>query len=136
MGLLVVIPFAALAGWSICRIYLWVRRDGFGPEWRRRYLLFAAAGTALGIWFAFFAAYHVAGKIIEGFPIPAAISSREKPEDPWTRTVLPAFIHAGALVTDLLCGVALALAPLALAAFIKDNRGTKDFSGPRGGLSG
>ena len=62
--------------------------------------------------------------------------SREKPEDPQVRTVLPPVVRVSAAIANLLCGVALCLAPLALAAFIKENKGQKDFAGPRGGLSG
>ncbi len=136
MGLLVILPFAVLAGWCIWRIYRWLHGGEFGPDWHRRFLKFALAGVTLGVWFAFFAAYNVAGKRIEGFPIPSAIWSREKPDDPLVRSPLPLLIRVPAVVTNLLCGTALCLAPLALAAFIKENKGQKDFAGPRGGLSG
>ena len=73
MGLLVILPFAALAGWVVWRIYRWLHGGDFGPGWRGRFWRFAAVGVALGIWFAFFAAYNVANKRLEGFPIPLAI---------------------------------------------------------------
>ena len=73
MGFLVVIPFGALAGWAIARILLWLRRDDFGPEWRRALLLLALAGAGLGTRFAFFTTYNVANNHLEGFPIPLAI---------------------------------------------------------------
>ena len=136
MGFIVILPIAALAGWSIWRIYRWVHGADFGPEWHRRFLLFALVGIALGAWFMFVCAYNVAGMRVESFPIPTAIWNRDKPDDLLVRHVLPPAIRVPAAVTDLLFGTALCLAPLAFSAFIKDNKGQKDFAGPRGGLSG
>ena len=136
MGFLVLFPFAALAGWCVWRIYRWLHRGSFSPEWRRRFFLFALAGVALGTWFAFFAAYNIAGKRIEGFPFPLAIWNRENPASPLLRHPVPPAIRAGSAVTDLFFGTLLCLVPLALAAFVKENKGQKDFTGPRGGLAG
>ena len=39
---------------------------------------------------------------------------------------MPVSIRIGAMVTNVLCGVALCLAPIAVAAFFKENRGKLD----------
>jgi hypothetical protein len=79
-------------------------------------------GLALGIWFAFFIQYKVANTHLEGFPIPVAIASREKPDAPWVSATMPESIRLGGMVTNLLSGVALCLAPIAIAAFLRENR--------------
>jgi hypothetical protein len=133
MGFLVVIPFGALAAWIIYRIFRWLRRGDFGPEWWRVFRILALAGVLLGLWFTWFASYNVANVHLEGFPIPIKIASREKPGGPWIDSTLPRLVRAGAAVTDLLYGVVICLVPLAAAAFIRENKGSKDFSGnPRG----
>jgi amino acid transporter len=128
MGFLVVIPFGALAGWIIFRIFGWLRRGDYGPEWWRVFWILALAGVLLGIWFVWFARYNVANTHLEGFPIPIKIASREKPDAPWMDSTLPAPLRAGAAMTDLLYGVVICLVPIAAAAFIRENKGTKDFS--------
>src|SRR5581483_10679994 len=60
MGLIVILPFAALAGWSIFALARWLRRGGYGPKWWRAFAILALIGLGLGIWFAFFLHYHVA----------------------------------------------------------------------------
>jgi hypothetical protein len=122
MGFIIIIPFAALAGWSIFAIFRWLRRGNFGPKWWRALALLGLAGFALGVWFAFFIQYRVANAHIEGFPIPVNFSTREKPDGPWQKSDLPVVVRAGAMLTNLLGGVALCLAPLALAAFLHENR--------------
>ncbi len=129
MGFLVVIPFGALAAWVVLRIFGWLHRGDFGMEWWKAFKLLALAGLALGLWFALFARYNVANTHIEGFPIPMAIATREKPGGPWMASDLPALLRAGAAVTDVLYGMVICLVPIALAAFIKDNKGARDFSG-------
>ena len=129
MGFLVVIPFGALAAWVIFRIFGWLHRGDFGMEWWKAFKLHVLAGLMLGLWFVLFARYNVANTHLEGFPIPLTIATREKPDGPWMSTKLPALLHAGAAVTDLLYGVVICLVPIALAAFIKENKGGKFFSG-------
>jgi amino acid transporter len=129
MGFLVVIPFGALAAFVIFRIHRWLRRGEFGPEWWKAFRLLASAGLALGLWFALFTRYNVGNVHLEGFPIPLKIASRDTSSGPWVYAAIPELVRAGAAVTDLLYGGVVCLAPLSLAAFIKENRGTKDFSG-------
>jgi len=129
MGFLVIAPFAILAGWSIFSIYRWLRRSGYGPEWWKSFTILSCLGAGVGIWFAFFLAYNVANKRIEGFPIPLQIYGREKPTDPWATTPMPVSIRIGGIVTDWLCGVALCLAPIAVAAFFRENRFQRDGQG-------
>jgi len=133
MGFIIIIPFAALAGWSIFAIYRWLRRGGFDRQWWKAFAVLASAGLALGIWFAFFMQYKVANTHLEGFPIPVGISNREKPGQPWVKSVMPVPIRLGGIVTDLLAGVALCLAPIAVAAFFKEHREQPgQFGGPPG----
>lgn len=129
MGFIIIAPFAVLAGWSIFAIYRWLRRGGYGREWWKAFTLLSCAGAGVGIWFAFFLAYNVADKRIEGFPIPLQISSRDKPADPWVKAPMPAPVRIGGIVTDWLCGVALCLAPIAVALFFKENRLQRDAAG-------
>jgi hypothetical protein len=129
MGFLVVIPFGGLAAWVIFRIVRWLRRGDFGPEWWKAFGLLAAAGLMLGLWFMLFTRYNVANVHLEGFPIPLKIASRESADGPWVNSNLPVLLCAGAAVTDLLYGVVICLVPIALAAFIRENKGAKDFSG-------
>jgi hypothetical protein len=129
MGLLVVIPFGALAAWVIFRIFGWLYRGDYDLEWWKAFKLLALAGFVLGLWFILFARYNVANTHLEGFPIPLKIASREKPGDPWVNSSMPVLVRAGGAITDLLYGVVICLAPIALAAFIKENKGAKDFSG-------
>lgn len=129
MGFLVVIPFGGLAAVVIFRIFGWLRRGNFGTEWWRAFKLLTLAGIMLGLWFVLFARYNVANTHLEGFPIPLSIASREKPDGPWIYSSMPVLLRAGAAITDLLYGVVICLVPISLAAFIKDNKGAKDFSG-------
>jgi hypothetical protein len=129
MGFLVVIPFGALAAFVIFRIHRWLRRGKFGPEWWRAFRLLASAGVGLGLLFALFTRYNVGNVHLEGFPIPLKIASRDTPNGPWVYAAIPALVRAGAAITDLLYGGVICLAPLSLAAFIKENKGAKDFSG-------
>ncbi len=129
MGLLVIIPFGALAAFVIFRIQRWLRRGNFGPEWWRPFRLLALVGVALGLWFALFTRYNVGNVHLEGFPIPLKLATRDTPNSPWAYAAIPVVVRAGAAVTDLLYGVVICLAPLSLAAFINENKGAKDFSG-------
>lgn len=136
MGFIVILPFAVVAAWGIFRLQRWLFHGEFGPEWRRRFWVFAAVGLAAGVWCISFCQYKVAQMRIESFPIPTAISSREHPDqpaEPLVRHLLPATIRVSAAITDVLCAVLICLAPLGLAAFIQENKGRKDFAGPSGG---
>jgi hypothetical protein len=133
MGLLVVIPFGALAAFVIFRIHRWLRRGNFGPEWWTAFRFLGGAGAVLGLVFVLFARYRVGNVHLEGFPIPLEITTRDTPDGPWVHASIPALVRAGSAITDLLYGVVICLAPISVAAFIKENRGKKDFSGgPRG----
>ncbi|MDB6111766.1 MAG: hypothetical protein JWR69_3516 [Pedosphaera sp.] len=126
MGFIIIIPFTALAGWAIFAMFRWLRRGNFDRQWWNAFKLLVCAGIGLGVWFAFFLEYKVANTRLEGFPIPVQISNREKPTDPWVKAPLPAAIHYGGMLTNLLSGVALCLIPLAVAAFFKENRAQHD----------
>ena len=41
---------------------------------------------------------------------------------PGKNLVVPASIHYAVLITDILCGVAIALVPMRVAGFFKENR--------------
>ncbi|MDB6022127.1 MAG: hypothetical protein JWQ04_1984 [Pedosphaera sp.] len=130
MGFIVIIPFAALAGWAIFAIFRWLRRGGFGPKWWRAFAILGLAGIAVGIWFAFFIQYKVANTHLEGFPIPVGIATRQKPGEPWNKSEMPLPIRIGGMITNLLSGVALCLAPIAVAAFVEENQGKGPFTNP------
>jgi hypothetical protein len=131
MGFLVIIPFAALFGWSIFAIFRWLRRDGYEWKWWRAFAMLAAVGLALGIWLAFFLQYSVAKIHLQGFPIPISISNREQPDGPWVKSSMPLPVRLGGIITDLLSGIALCVAPIAVAAFFKEHRGKNPPGNPR-----
>lgn len=133
MGFIVIIPIAALAGWGIFAIFRWLRRGGYDQQWWKAFGILAAVGLALGVWFAFFSRYKVANTHLEGFPIPVGIATRAKPDEPWLRSDMPAAIRLGGLVTDVLSGVAVCLAPIAVAAFFKENRSQPQHGRPGAG---
>jgi uncharacterized membrane protein YfcA len=130
MGFIFIIPLGALAAWSIFAVYRWLRNGEFTKKWLRAYVVLILAGLMVGVWFAFFIQYKVGNTHLEGFPIPAGISTREAPDAPWKTAILPASIRIGADVTNLLGGVALSLAPIAVAAFFHENRGKGPFTNP------
>ena len=126
MGLLIIIPFGTVLAWAIWRIFGWLRHGNFGREWWKAFTILTLVGLVLGVFFTFFAEYKVADKRMAGFPIPVAISSLV--DGKWVAYEVPLLIRIPARATDLLFGVALCLAPIALAAFIKENKGSKDFN--------
>ena len=128
MGFIFILPIAALASWSIFAIFRWLRRVNFGPKWWRAFGILGLAGLGLGVWFAFFLQYNVSNYHLEGFPIPVGISVREKPDAPWQKSDMPAAVRAGGIVTNVLSSVALCLAPIAIAAFFKENTGKGPFA--------
>jgi hypothetical protein len=121
-GFIVILPLAVLSVWSIYAIRRWVWREKFGPKWRRNYFILAALGLALGVKFTFFSHYQMANARLDGFPIPTGIATRQKPEDAWEVSNMPSAVRLGGQLTDLLSGIALCLAPVAVAAFFKENR--------------
>jgi hypothetical protein len=120
MGFIIIIPFAALAGWSIFAIARWLWRGKYDEKWWQAFGLLGAAGLIVGIWFAFFLNYQVGQVKLKRFPIPAEITMRAKPTDPWQPSNMPESIRIGAMATDFLSGIALCLAPIAVAAFFKE----------------
>jgi hypothetical protein len=128
MGIIIILPFAALACFGIVGIYRWLRRGGYGRPWWQAYCLLALAGLSLGIWFCFFLEYKVANKRVAGFPIPVAISNLQ--DGQWSTEILPAYVRYPAIITDLLGGIALCLAPIAVAAFFHENRARQREASP------
>jgi hypothetical protein len=131
MGFVVIIPFAALVAWVIFAIARWLRRGGYDRQWWQVFGIFAAAGLALGVWFAFFSQYKVANTHLEGFPIPIGIANRASANEPWSQSPMPVSIRVGGVVTDILSGLALCLVPIAIAAFFKENRGQPNANSPK-----
>lgn len=123
MGFLVILPLAVLSGWSVFAIQRWLRRGAFGPEWWKAFFILGSVGVIVGVLFAFVLHYQLANARMDGFPIPVHFSNREKPGDPWVDANLPASVSIGATVTNFIFGVALCLSPIAIAAFLKENRG-------------
>jgi hypothetical protein len=129
MGFFVIAPFAVLATWSIYAIRRWLRKGGFGPQWWKAFWLLCYAGAIVGICLIFVVNYNVANKHIEGFPIPLQISDRQQGGNPAVADRMPVSIRIGGAVTNWLCGVAICLVPIAIAAFFKENRSQQN---PRG----
>jgi hypothetical protein len=121
MGLIFILPLAALAIFGIVSINRWLRRGNHDARWWRAFRISGCIGIALGLWFTLVLQYHVPKGQIEGFPIPLKFS-QEQPDGTVKESRLPAFIHYASLVTDLLCGVAIALVPIRIAGFFKENR--------------
>lgn len=122
-GFIIIVPIAALAGWSIFALRRWLWRGDFEPRWRRRFAIHCCVGIALGIFFAGFMKYHVANARMEGFPIPVVFATREKPEAEFQSARMPMTVRFGGMATNFLSGIALCLLPLAIAAFLKENKG-------------
>ena len=131
MGFVITIPFGARAGWSIFAVARWLRRGGYGREWWKAFVILGSVGLAVGVWFAFFIQYKMANVHLEGFPIPVSIADREKPDAPLVKSAMPVPILISARFTDVLSGVALCLAPIAVAMFAKENRGKLGGETPR-----
>jgi hypothetical protein len=127
MGFIVIIPFASLAAWCIVNIFRWLQRLKFGQKWWNAFAILTVIGIALGIGLAFILEYKVANKRIAGFPIPLAISTLT--DGQWTRQPLPAYLRYPAILTNLLLAVTFCLAPLAVAAFLKQHRSSQDLGG-------
>jgi hypothetical protein len=123
MGFLVILPLAAVSGWSVFAIHRWLRSGGYGAQWWKAFKILASIGVCVGVVFAFFLHYQLANARMDGFPIPVKFSNREKPGADWVDANLPRSVSVGATITDLMFGVALCLAPIAIAAFFKENRG-------------
>jgi len=125
MGLLFILPLTALSIYSIVAINRWLRRGNYDASWFRKFRISACIGLVLGFYCSLFLQYNVANKRIAGFPIP--VKFYEKQEDgSWKPSAFPAPIHYAALVTNILCGVAVALVPMRIAGFLKENRPKPD----------
>ncbi len=130
MGFIVILPFAALAFWAPFAVRRWVWRPPFDAAWRRYYWRLFALGVLVGLWFANGLSYHVAKKRIDGFPIPVGIADPLE-NGGWQPDQMPPSVHWSARVTDVACGVAACLAPLAVAAFFKENTGRDEHGRPK-----
>ena len=127
MGFIIIIPFAALALFGIAGVFRHLRRGNYGRDWWNAFKILALAGLGLGVWFGFFLEYKVADKRISGFPIPVAISDREDAGRP--RQPLPAPVRYAGIITDMLSGIALCLAPISIVAFFRENRARQNSHG-------
>ncbi|MDB6123537.1 MAG: hypothetical protein JWQ71_2530 [Pedosphaera sp.] len=121
MGLIVILPLAALAIFGIVSIHQWLRRGNYDAIWWRAFRISACCGLVLGLWFTLFLQYKVPNGRISGFPIPLRFSQKQT-DDTWKESSVPAAIHYAVLITDILCGVAIGLVPLRVAGFLKENR--------------
>jgi hypothetical protein len=131
MGFIIIIPFAALAFYGIVGVFRRLQRGNFGREWWKAFKILTLAGLGLGVWFGFVLEYKIANKRIAGFPIPVAIADRE--DTGRLKGVQPAPVRYAGVLTDFLSGIALCLAPIAAAAFIRENQINHDPPGnPRG----
>ena len=67
MGFIFIAPFAVGAVWTIFAIHRWLRRGHYSREWWKAFAILSCVGAGLGVFFAFFMAYNVANKHIDGF---------------------------------------------------------------------
>ncbi|HEX3797201.1 MAG TPA: hypothetical protein VH413_00765 [Verrucomicrobiae bacterium] len=123
MGFIFILPLAALAAWSIFSIYRWLRRGGYETKWWRAFASLSAIGLAVGIWLAFFFHYTVAKISMQGFPIPVVVVTHSQTDGALVTSNMPFTIEWSGRITDILSGIALCLAPIAIAAFVRENRG-------------
>jgi len=129
IGLIVILPIAGLALWANLAIYEWLQRSEFKQTWRNRYRGHVIAGLILGIGLTFFVHYRVNKKIgVDGFPIPIKLTDVQANGE-WKDAEMPAPIRYGAIITDMLVGVALSGLPIAIALFFKENAGKLDERG-------
>ncbi|EEF57668.1 hypothetical protein [Pedosphaera parvula] len=121
MGLLFILPLTALSIYAIVSINRWLRRGHYDATWFRKFRISACIGLVLGIYCSLILQYNVANRRIAGFPIPINFYEKQ-PDDSWKQAAFPAPIHYAALITNILCGVAVSLVPLRIAGFLKENR--------------
>ncbi len=130
MGLIVILPLTWVTIWGTYSIHRWLVHGTFGEEWMRRFWICGGIGLVVGLVFAFGVHYQVANAQIRGFPIPVGMNNREKPGEPWMPDKMPLAISLAARLTDLMSGVALCLVPIAVSAFLKENRSANPQSIP------
>src|SRR4051812_38637205 len=114
MGFIIVLPFAALAIFGIVSIRQWLRRGNYDAKWWRTFRISACAGLLLGLWFTLVLEYKAPNTRISGFPIPLKFLQKQ-PDDTWKESSVPASVHYAVLITDILCGIAIALVPMRVA---------------------
>lgn len=130
MGLLIIVPFLALAGRAIFLLRRWLWREEFEARWRSNFWRGAGVGLVLGGWLAFYPHYSVANVRVRGFPFPIQIETRQNPSSPYESGALPVVVQIGSVITDMAIAVLLCVALVAVAAFFKTNRNPQPGVGP------
>lgn len=121
MGLIVILPIAALVIWTVASTYQRVFLQNAPSPWPILFVVLTLAGTALGIWFAFYLEYQPTTDLrIAGFPIP--IDLQREINGDWHQIHLPPLIRFLGRLTNLVGGIAIALAPIRLILFVQDFR--------------
>lgn len=122
MGLFLILPLAALAGWIVYTTRRQVWRPARGRGWRMAFIVLSIAGAALGLWFAHGLELQAAQLRLEGFPVPLVIHRLH--EGRWSAQAIPAPLAWIATMVNVACGPALALLPLKAVALLRELRDT------------
>jgi len=119
MGFLFILPVLALDLWIIFSSARWLKRVDTTPRWRKAGVILISLGAGVGIWFSAFLTIRPTAKTrIVGFPIPVTVLQNDNGK--WTPTDVPDVVRWGALATNLLTGIALALIPVKVAILTRD----------------
>ncbi len=117
MGLLFILPVAAIAIAVLVGTYRRLRLVRAGRQWWRLFAVLCVAGLALGFWFGFRFTYKPnANTKITGVPIPQNISRLQDGKWMDNAFTLPTALRWLADAANVLSGVAVALLPLGVAS--------------------
>ena len=122
-GLVFVLPLLAVAVWIFYTSWRALARGELSPQWRLRLIVLSVIGIGLGNWFAFFKVTEVPEQIrFTGFPIPTELYRFTDGE--WRNVSPPRLVVILGTLTNFITGVAAALLPAKLAAFINQAKET------------
>lgn len=117
LGLLFIIPVAAISIWIIYSSFRTLRRGEVSPVWRNRLMVLLVIGVVLGVYCAFLRKSQPLPTYgTEGFPIPTKIHRLEK--EVWVVKEQPILVFVLGKMTNFLFGVAVALLPLKFAGML------------------
>jgi hydrogenase/urease accessory protein HupE len=117
MGLIFILPFAAVSALALVITFKNLQRMNVNTSWWIAALVLAIAGMALGLWLALSFTYQPSAQLrVVGFPIPTRIFNLQ--ESQWNEGVLPPLMRAAGIVTNCLCAVAVVLLPLRIRLYL------------------
>src|SRR5688500_8975288 len=101
LGLLFIIPVAAISVWIIYSSFRTLRRGEVAPVWRNRLIVLLVIGVVLGIYCAFIRnSQPTAAFGVEGFPIPTTIHKLEN--ELWVANKPPMLVFILGKMTNFL----------------------------------